>query len=136
MKVLLLSAQTNNDWVEGAEYALVEMTPEKVKGLLEKIALASGISKVDRNLLSLEFWDWDTRWASCHEGLEEILLGRQYAILDKQPEDIELVECECGTVHVYVDSVAWRTTVRHTSVYVESASLSRGALQAILDCTN
>jgi hypothetical protein len=143
---LLLKVWCDNEYLETRpQYAVVEVDEAFVDRMLAGIRWVVDTKRtVDDKLHTMEFWDYSPYWiadlSAWTEGdgakVKDLLTGTDamsavedgpgLALLAEKPtydEDDANNRTECVTRHVTDDGVRWQAVPKHTSDYVDAATV-------------
>jgi len=143
--LIMDTSSTDDNYNGDCDYAVVPMTASYVADLLWYMDEVVRLHKADDSVYNLECWDATPSYFRLSDRLEEIRdiygdlavnVPRGEPILlteDPKVGEEEFQRVECRTVQASVDEVWWTAYVKHTSVRIETARVSKKILLKIQD---
>jgi len=143
--LILDTSSTDDNYNGDCDYALVPMSASYVADLLWYMDEAVRLHKADDSVYNLECWDATPSYFRFNDRLEVIrdIYGDLAVnvprgdpiLLTEDPKfgEEEFQRVECRTVQVSVDEVWWTAYVKHTSIRIETARVSRKTILKIQD---
>jgi hypothetical protein len=141
---IVLDTSYSNEYLDqGADYALIPMTPEYVADILKYVGIVARMYKKDNSIYNIEQWDYHARYCCFNDRMEEIrdirgnllcdVSGGDPILLTADPEFAETAFCrvECQTIQISHLEVWWTAYIKHTNDRVETMHLAKKVLLEI-----
>ena len=141
--LIIDTSSTNENGGGDCDFALVPMAAAYVADLLWYMDEVVRLRKADDSVYGLECWDATPSYFRCNEKMETVRdihddlavnVPRGEPILltaDPQFREDDFQRVECCRVQAAEDEVWWKTYVKHTTVRIETACVSRKTLLEI-----
>jgi hypothetical protein len=139
---ILMSTHSNNEYYNGdCDYAVVNLTPEFAREILNRVALADEIRGRDEQLSAISFYEFRPEYCSCCDEINEVVSGaKDNELTDGVYEADSLVipesrmqRTESGRLVIYSGSglILFAATPKHTDCEIETAYLEMDLLKNI-----
>ena len=102
-KQFILPVSCANDFLDGFDYFIVEISPEYARLLLNRVKMLGTVRKRDKEAYELYFWDY----AGAYFGGDP----------DEHDAARESSRVECNQLIVRDDEVNWIAVPKHTDIY-------------------
>ena len=139
--IVTRTCSSNEHYNGDGDFAVITITPEDARRylrLIDAFAKARDDSNLGTSLYKLVLWNYDVSYVAV--GVDEEYEGdvwddRAAPLDDKDPRVAEYLEnkvrMECETINVCDDRVYWQAILKHSSVRLESGSISKATLEKI-----
>lgn len=125
MNLLFNTWRSNEHWDEH-NYAIIELTPELARTILQRHSIFCMLKKSEFNLAEMEYHDIGAQFLrTLPESLEEPDYGEPYAETAFHANGLEAFHnrTECDRMVIDVNGVYWSAIAKHTDVRVETRQL-------------
>jgi hypothetical protein len=135
---ILLPACNNDEYYDGADYCIIDLTPALHKKIKKLCRISSRLSKLD-GFYATQFFSYDVDWYDWDESFDEFNLEEDcYAIL---PDDFKIpenkrVRVECQMLTATTDGVIWNAIVKFTGVEVSHDRITLEWIAEITDSSD
>lgn len=140
--VLTDTVSSDPDYNGDCDYCLIPMSAGYISYLLDWMDKVGQLCREDRNLNNIRCWDYAPSYFRYNDRIEHLsgidgnplpasLDEPVFLAADPQIPQEAYQRVECQTVQVSADDVWWSAYLKHTSLRVESAGISRKHLLKI-----
>jgi hypothetical protein len=135
-EVIIACYVSGPEWGE-IDTAVVKLTRGRAAYLLELMDRVRHLKELDSNVRSLSLYQGDCafgtfdydNYLSLHDAEA---FGSDFVLMEGDLPEFEEARTELDRIDIYEDDAWWSATPKHTDDYVETASLSRAQLAAIV----
>lgn len=140
---VLLNVWSSNEWYDGVDFAVIELTPEYVALILKRAQALKAAKEEDKDLYNSRYWDYSPNWyvlghpEQQDDDTRDFLDGSQqdeFWIRQHKPEVSEetLARVECPCMIVDENSVWWTTYPKHVDgTRLNTAAIPISDLEAV-----
>lgn len=130
--IVLLSVWTSDENVEGADWAVVSLTPGLVKLYLIRLSQVEEMARESPDFIGTEFRSVGPVWEGYCEQWEDLYRSEVNLLDYLQPGEHSSIPTECNTMVVTKWGVEWHASIEDTRVAMETATLTREWLENAL----
>lgn len=116
-KQFILGASCPNEYLDGFDYFVVEISPEMAQALLDRIKLFKDVQRHDRQAYELYFWEYSGDYFGGDPGEHDASSEPSWT--------------ECSQLVVSENEVFWTAIPKHTDIYVTTDSIKAADLAEV-----